>query len=99
MMGGTRRIASSADEAHVGLRLFLADVDAKVVSAREFSPDQHAFIDRRANSGLEETMISAFHELLKTQWQTQGIPDLRITPFLSAIHKVARIFSELGIFP
>jgi len=51
------------------------------------------------NSGLEETMIAAFHDLLKTQRQTKGIPDLRIAAFVGAIHKVARSYMELGIFP
>jgi glutamate dehydrogenase (NAD(P)+) len=51
------------------------------------------------NSGLEETMIAAFHDLLQTQRGTNGVPDLRIAAFLNAIHKVARSYSELGIFP
>jgi glutamate dehydrogenase (NAD(P)+) len=58
-------------------------------------PDEQDLV----NSGLEETMIAAFHELLKTQRDTQGVPDLRIAAFLSAIHKVARSYAELGIFP
>ena len=44
-------------------------------------------------------MIAAFHELLKTQRQTKGIPDLRIAAFVGAIHKVARSYMEMGIFP
>ena len=44
-------------------------------------------------------MISAFHELLKIQRDTTGVPDLRIAAFLNAIHKIARSYSELGIFP
>jgi glutamate dehydrogenase (NAD(P)+) len=51
------------------------------------------------NSGLEETMITSFHGLLKTQRDHQGIPDLRIAAFVNAIHKVARSYAELGIFP
>jgi len=51
------------------------------------------------NSGLEETMISAFHDLLETRRRHPGIPDLRIAAFVSAIHKVARSYTELGIFP
>jgi glutamate dehydrogenase (NAD(P)+) len=51
------------------------------------------------NSGLEETMISAFHDLLETRRRHPGIPDLRIAAFVSAIHKVARSYMELGIFP
>jgi glutamate dehydrogenase (NAD(P)+) len=51
------------------------------------------------NSGLEETMISAFHALVETKRQHPGVPDLRIAAFLNAIHKVARSYLELGIFP
>jgi glutamate dehydrogenase (NAD(P)+) len=58
-------------------------------------PDEQDLV----NSGLEETMIAAFHELLKTQRDTKGVPDLRIAAFLNAIHKVARSYAELGIFP
>jgi glutamate dehydrogenase (NAD(P)+) len=58
-------------------------------------PDEQDLV----NSGLEETMIAAYHELVKIQRDTQGVPDLRIAAFLNAIHKVARSYSELGIFP
>ena len=58
-------------------------------------PDEQDLV----NSGLEETMIAAFHDLLNTQRTTEGIPDLRIAAFLNAIHKVARSYTELGIFP
>ena len=58
-------------------------------------PDEQDLV----NSGLEETMIGAFHELLNTQRKTKGIPDLRIAAFVSSIHKIARSYMELGIFP
>jgi glutamate dehydrogenase (NAD(P)+) len=58
-------------------------------------PDEQDLV----NSGLEETMIAAFHELLTAQRQTTGIPDLRIAAFFIAIQKVARSYVELGIFP
>ena len=51
------------------------------------------------NSGLEETMIAAFQDLLETKRRHSGVPDLRIAAFVSAIHKVARSYMELGIFP
>lgn len=51
------------------------------------------------NSGLEETMISAFQDLLATRRAQPAIPDLRIAAFVNAIHKVARSYMELGIFP
>jgi glutamate dehydrogenase (NAD(P)+) len=58
-------------------------------------PDEQDLV----NSGLEETMISAFHGLVETQRSNPGIPDLRIAAFLNALHKVARSYMELGIFP
>jgi glutamate dehydrogenase (NAD(P)+) len=51
------------------------------------------------NSGLEETMIAAYHELIETRDRHQGIPDLRIAAFLGAIQKIGRSYMELGIFP
>ena len=58
-------------------------------------PDEQDLV----NSGLEETMISAYHELVATKESHPGVPDLRIAAFLNAIHKVARSYAELGIFP
>ena len=58
-------------------------------------PDEQDLV----NSGLEETMIAAFHELLKIKRDAKGVPDLRIAAFLGSIHKVARSYMELGIFP
>ena len=51
------------------------------------------------NSGLEETMIGAFHDLLRIKRDQPAVPDLRIAAFVDAIHKVARSYMELGIFP
>ncbi len=51
------------------------------------------------NSGLEETMVSAYHELLATRRRDAAIPDLRTAAFVNAIEKVARAYLELGIFP
>ena len=58
-------------------------------------PDEQDLV----NSGLEETMISAYHELVQTKEAHAGVPDLRIAAFLTAINKVARSYLELGIFP
>jgi glutamate dehydrogenase (NAD(P)+) len=58
-------------------------------------PDEEDLV----NSGLEETMIAAFHELVQTRESHPGVPDLRIAAFVNAINKVARSYSELGIFP
>ncbi len=49
-------------------------------------------------SGLEDTMISAYHDIHAT-WKTDGVKDLRTAAFLVAINKVATSYIELGIFP
>jgi glutamate dehydrogenase (NAD(P)+) len=51
------------------------------------------------NSGLEETMIGAYHQIRET-WKTdRRVPDLRTAAFLSAVRKVATSYLELGVFP
>jgi glutamate dehydrogenase (NAD(P)+) len=51
------------------------------------------------NSGLEETMISALHQIRSVQTANPKIRDLRTAAFVSAIEKIARSYLELGIFP
>jgi glutamate dehydrogenase (NAD(P)+) len=51
------------------------------------------------NSGLEETMLTAYRQI-HDQWkQDSRIKDLRTAAFLTALHKVATTYLELGIFP
>jgi glutamate dehydrogenase (NAD(P)+) len=51
------------------------------------------------NSGLEETMVAAYHETLETWRRYPGMRNLRTAAFFNAIEKVARAYLELGIFP
>ncbi len=51
------------------------------------------------NSGLEETMISAYQQVLETRRQHANNIDLRTAAFINAIDKVARSYQELGVFP
>lgn len=51
------------------------------------------------NSGLEETMITAYHNIRDVQKKNKKIPDLRTAAFISAIDKVAVAYYNLGIFP
>ncbi len=50
-------------------------------------------------SGLEETMITATHEIMKTWKNNPSIPDMRTAAYVVAINKVATSYAELGIFP
>jgi glutamate dehydrogenase (NAD(P)+) len=51
------------------------------------------------NSGLEETMIQAYHEIRETRNKDIKIPDLRTAAFVTAIDKIATAYMALGIFP
>jgi glutamate dehydrogenase (NAD(P)+) len=50
-------------------------------------------------SGLEETMITATHEIMNTWNSNPKIPDMRTAAYVVAINKVATSYAELGIFP
>jgi len=50
-------------------------------------------------SGLEETMITATHEIMNLWKSNPQIPDMRTAAYVVAINKVATSYAELGIFP
>lgn len=50
-------------------------------------------------SGLEETMISAYHEIRNIKVADPRIADLRTAAFVSGIRKLGVAYSSLGIFP
>jgi glutamate dehydrogenase (NAD(P)+) len=60
-----------------------------------YGPDEIDLV----NSGLEETMISAYRQLRAIQREDTRVADLRTAAFLSALRKVATTYLELGIFP
>ncbi len=51
------------------------------------------------NSGLEDTMVVAYHQIRDLLQQTDGVEDLRTAAFLLAIRRVAQAYLELGVFP
>lgn len=57
-------------------------------------PDEEALV----NSGLEDTMISAYNEIREVSKQYKGI-SLRTAAFISSIDKIAKSYLEMGIFP
>lgn len=50
-------------------------------------------------SGLEETMITATHEIMNAWKENPSIPDMRTAAYVVAINKVGTSYAELGIFP
>ncbi len=51
------------------------------------------------NSGLEETMIEAYHEIRNIMETRKNVTDLRTASYIDAIEKVATSYLELGVFP
>jgi glutamate dehydrogenase (NAD(P)+) len=74
-------------------------------TGRMFSEEDRRKIARGADeidlvtSGLEETMISAYHQIRELGRRDSRIKDLRTAAFLNALNKVASTYLELGIFP
>jgi len=74
-------------------------------TGRFFSEEDRHKIARGAdeidlvNSGLEETMITAYHQIRELMKRESRLKDLRTAAFLNAVQKVATTYLELGIFP
>ncbi|MGE5927695.1 MAG: Glu/Leu/Phe/Val family dehydrogenase [Gemmatimonadota bacterium] len=94
------RMEKRFDEAAYG-RLLKA---VEGVTGRSFTADeverltQGASEEDLVNSGLEETMIGAYHPI-REAWKRQGGIDMRTAAMIVAIDKVALSYEQLGIFP
>ena len=70
-----------------------------------FSDEELATMARGAderdlvNSGLEETMITAYAEIRQVKRRLGPQTDLRTAAFVSSIDKIAHCYKDLGIFP
>jgi glutamate dehydrogenase (NAD(P)+) len=95
------RMSKRFDEA-AGRRLLNA---VKEMTGREFDESETAALTQGAdevdlvNSGLEETMIQAYHEVRDTRSRYGGKADLRDAAFITAVDKIAMSYNHLGIFP
>jgi len=75
------------------------------LSGKKVSADEREFIMHGADevdlvySGLEETMITATHEIMDVWKSNPEIPDMRTAAYVVAINKVGTSYAELGIFP
>jgi glutamate dehydrogenase (NAD(P)+) len=65
--------------------------------ARDFT--QGATEEDLVNSGMEETMVTAYHTVREAKKRLGTGVDLRTAAFAYAIDKIAIAYSELGIFP
>ncbi len=76
-------------------------------SGYKFSDEERALVhgadeEDLVNSGLQDTMIRAYHELRETRMQYRSRNtdmNCRTAAFINAIHKIAESYMQLGIFP
>ncbi len=79
--------------------------EVETVTGKRFTAEQVAQVTHGAseedlvNSGLEETMIGAYHPIREAWKQQRDKVDLRIAAMVVAIDKVALSYQQLGIFP
>ena len=90
---------------------FTENLNARIISqmeemsGKQINEREREFIIHGAEevdlvySGLEETMITATHEIMDVWNNTPEIPDMRTAAYVVAINKVATSYAELGIFP
>ncbi len=76
------------------------DVTGRKFTAAEIDRLTHgANEEDLVNSGLEETMITAYHPIREVWKKHGGRVDLRTAGMIVAIDKVAASYEQLGIFP
>jgi len=74
------------------------------ISGKELSDAQRQLLVRGAgeidivNSGLEETMVNAYHTVYEIM-KTKKTPSLRVASFIAAIDKISAAYTSRGIFP
>ncbi len=77
----------------------------ETLTGKSFSAEDITEFSRGASekdlviSGLEETMSSAYQQLLEVRQRFGGRIDLRTAAFICAIDKIATTYGDLGIFP
>ncbi|MBS1537781.1 MAG: Glu/Leu/Phe/Val dehydrogenase [Bacteroidetes bacterium] len=75
------------------------------MTGQSLTPEEKNMLIRGAdeedlvNSGLEDSMITAYHEIMAI-WRTRpNVKDMRTAAFISAIDKIAHSYFQMGIFP
>jgi len=75
------------------------------MTQRKLSSGQKELVTKGAsevdivNSGLEDTMITAYHQIHETWTGNKKIDSFRTAAFVVAIQKIAESYMNLGIFP
>lgn len=95
------RIDKRYDEAsHLNMVNIIETVSGKTLTREQKSTvikgaGEHELV----NSGLEDTMITAYHQIRDTWKRNKKIDSFRTAAFVNAIEKIAVSYMDLGIFP
>ena len=77
----------------------------ETATGTRLTPEERSSVTRGAdeltvvNSGLEEIMVVAYHEIRDTLGRHPDMRSLRVAAMYNAIEKVARAYLSLGVFP
>lgn len=91
-----KRFDENQYQALVGL---IENKTGKSIEARERKIIKGADEIDLVRSGLEETMITAYHQIREVMMDKPKIQDLRTAAFVNAIKKISSDYLTLGIFP
>ncbi len=75
------------------------------LTGKAVNEKERRFITRAADevdlvrSGLEETMISSFHQIMDIYHGNKNVDNFRDAAFITALNKVANDYMTLGVFP
>ncbi|HET9885990.1 MAG TPA: Glu/Leu/Phe/Val dehydrogenase [bacterium] len=83
--------------------MFIRQTEA--LTGKQFDPKARATLLRShdelmiVNSGLEDTMRTAYQEIRQVKLSRKNVEDLRMASYALAIEKIALAYLDLGIFP
>lgn len=88
------------EQSNLGILNLVQQSTGRSIDAAELSRIAHgASEEDLVNSGLEDSMAVAYHQIRDILLRPKGPTDLRTAAFISAIDKIAVSYQELGLFP
>lgn len=88
------------EQSNLGILNLVQQSTGRSIDAAEISRIAHgASEEDLVNSGLEDSMAVAYHQIRDILLRPKGPTDLRTAAFISAIDKIAVSYQELGLFP
>ena len=88
---------------HIEAEMFVKETET--LTGKKFDPTTRKALLRShdelalVNSGLEDTMRTAYREIRGAMRRRRKLEDLRMASYACAIEKIADAYLDLGIFP